>query len=102
LESDRWRAEKKNTSWRGSGYQSEEGEEMMWQPIATAERCASKWLLVGMLDTLRFPQPTWQARFVGGYWEDEERRICAPTHWLPLPAPPGINGEDSGNTQPSD
>ncbi len=64
-----------------------------WQSIESAPKDAGRWLVVGMLDTERFPAPTWHARFVGGMWEDDERRCCSPTHWLsPTPSRSPDNG----------
>lgn len=69
-----------------------------WQPIETAPR---GWVRVSMRDVCREP-PEWIARreiyttprkrpyrpIERELWMADDGLVCAPTHWMPLPAPP--------------
>lgn len=81
-----------------------------WKPIETAPD--GVWLEVSMRDVERQP-PEWRAkkkRFdrtvrlrrwpygqritKASFWIADDGFICAPTHYLPLPAPPEDTGHD--------
>lgn len=62
-----------------------------WQLIKTAPKDGTRILLYGRIGLMAADN----VRFIGrfdrndAHWRaDRTRRICAPTHWMPLPQPP--------------
>lgn len=70
-----------------------------WRPIESAPRDGTAILGIDMNDSKK-PQTTvqWEPRWTGGRWylvvegENAESGAWTPTHWQPLPKPPGSPG----------
>lgn len=74
-----------------SGYYDPEEESMPmpndtseWQPIETAPRgieILGCWVRGGCMGIVT----NWE-----GNWEENDSAVSAPSHWMPLPAPPSV------------
>jgi hypothetical protein len=74
-----------------------EAEAARWRPIETAPKTGDDLIAKPILAYCPDESPGdrirliwWEPKLRGGIWYDDgETRGLRPTHWLPLPAPPG-------------
>lgn len=79
-----------------------------WQPIETAPKDGAR-VILGNANGIWMAD--WRPVYVSGYqpecpWSsamlnhdhmvDKSGRYSPPTHWMPLPPPPGVNAENGG------
>ena len=64
-------------------------DELRWQPISEAPKDGTRLLMVGsLLGTETVLIGKWSLN-LDQWWFDGGQSSRTPTHWMPLPAPPG-------------